>query len=100
MRNDYLHTENTKKKSSERARLVFRVFCVVAAVTLAGIALAADSEHPSARRGKSQIVAENSDASNTTTSVHSQAGNDKNSIAEEYNTLVMRVYFRDRAERD
>src|SRR5256885_5314365 len=57
--------------------------------------------------------AENPDASNnhgiamsgigfrtTTASVHSQARSGKNPIAEKYNTLVMRVYFRDRAERD
>src|SRR3982751_5837353 len=36
----------------------------------------------------------------TTASVHSQASSGKNPIAEKYNTLVMRVYFRDRAERD
>src|SRR6267143_2732042 len=57
--------------------------------------------------------AENPDASNnhgitmsgigfrtTTASVHSQARSGKNPIAEKYDTLVMRVYFRDRAERD
>ena len=87
MKNNYLHTGNTTKKSSARARPVFRAFGVVAAVTLAGVALAAGPGHPSARSSKSQIVAEN-------------PGSDKNPIAEKYNTLVMRVYFRDRAERD
>src|SRR5256886_1442349 len=91
MKNNYLHTGNTTKKSSARARPVFRAFGVVAAVTLAGVvlrvALAAGPEHVSVRSSKSQIVAENPDASN-------------NPIAEKYNTLVMRVFFRDRAERD
>src|SRR5438445_2163597 len=113
MKNNYLHTGNTTKKSSARARPVFRAFGVVAAVTLAGVALAAGPEHLSARSSKSQIVAENPDASNnhaiamngggrrtTTASVHSQARSGKNPIAEKYDTLVMRVYFRDRAERD
>ena len=110
MKNNYLHTGNTTKKSSARARPVFRAFGVVAAVTLAGVALAAGPEHLSVRSSKSQIVAENPDASNnhdsderhrtTTASVHSQATSGKNPIAEKYDTLVMRVYFRDRAERD
>src|SRR5438874_11760916 len=94
MKNNYLHTGNTTKKSSARARPVFRAFGIVAAVTLAGVALrvafATGPDHLSVRSSKSQIVAENSDASN----------NGKNPIAEKYNTLVMRVYFRDRAERD
>ena len=102
MKNNYLHTGNTTKKSSARARLVFRAFGVVAAVTLAGVALAAGPEHLSARSSKSQIVAENPDASNNhgIASVHSQARSGQNPIAEKYDTLVMRVYFRDRAERD
>jgi len=88
----------------------------VAAVTLAGVAmrgaLAAGPEHASVRSSKSQIVAKNPDASNnqaiamsgigfgSTTPIDAQAGIGKNPIAEKYNTLVMRVYFRDRAERD
>ncbi|PYK21385.1 MAG: hypothetical protein DME56_04935, partial [Verrucomicrobia bacterium] len=99
MKNNYLHTENTTKKSPARARPVFRAFGVVAAVSLEGVALrvalAAGPEHPSARSSKSQIVAENPDASNS-----SQSTSGKNPIAEKYATLVMRVYFRDRAERD
>ncbi len=87
MKNNYLHTGNTTKKSSARARLVFRAFGVVAAVILAGVALAAGTEHRGVRSSQSQIVAENPDAS-------------KNPIAEKYDTLVMRVYFRDRSERD
>ena len=89
MKNNYLHTGNTTKKSSARARPIFRAFGVVAAFTLAGLALAAGPEHQSVRSSKSQIVAENS-----------QARSGKNPIAEKYNTLVMRVYFRDRDERD
>src|SRR5262245_39809024 len=93
MKNNYIHPKNTTKKSSARARPVFRAFGLVAAVTLAGLALrvafAAGPEHLSVRSSKSQIVAENPDASSG-----------KNPIAEKYDTLVMRVYFRDRAERD
>ena len=85
MKNNYLHTGNTTKKSSARAKAVFRAFGVVAAVILAGVALAAGPEHPNTRSSKSQ---------------NSQARSGKNSIAEKYDTLVMRVYFRDRDERD
>jgi hypothetical protein len=81
MKNNDPHTGNTTKKSSARARLVFCAFGVVAAVTLAGVALAAGPEHLSARS-------------------HSQVRSGNNPIAEKYDTLVMRVYFRDRAERD
>ena len=51
------------------------MFGVVAAVTLAGVALAAGLEQPSVPSGKDPT-------------------------AEKYDTLVMRVYFHDRAERD
>ena len=78
MKNNYLHTGNTTKKSSARARPVFRAFGVVAAVTLACVALAAGPEPLSTPRQEAA----------------------KNPIAEKYDTLVMRVYFRDRAERD
>ena len=87
MRNDYLHTRKTAKKLWERARLVFGGFCLIAAVTLVGVALAADSGNKGTQAGKSQTVAENS-------------GNSQNPIAEKYSVLVMRVYFNDRAERD
>ena len=84
-----------------RARLVFRAFAVVAAVTLASVALrvalAAGPEHPIVRSSKSQIVAANPGASNN----HGIAVNGGgNPIGEKYKTLVMRVYFRDRDERD
>src|SRR5882762_7168632 len=112
MKNNYLHARNTTNKSSVRAKPVFRALGVVAAVTLAGfalrVALATGPEHPSARSSKSQIVVENPDPSNNhgiamsgtgsrtpTASVHSQARSGKNPIAENYETLVMRVYFRD-----
>src|ERR1043166_1592639 len=95
MKNNY--PGNTTKKLSTRARGIFRAFGVVAAVTFAGfalrVALAAGPEHQSVRSSKSQIVAENPDASNN-------HGSGKNPIAENYATLVMRVYCRDRAERD
>src|SRR5690348_7955786 len=100
MKNNYLHTGNTTTKSSTRVRPVFRAFGVVAAVTLAGVALrvalAADPEHLSVPDSKSQIVASNPGASNNP----GIAMSGKNPVAEKYNTLVMRVYFRDRAERD
>src|SRR4029077_21118943 len=101
MKNNYLHTRNTTKKSSARARPVFRAVGVIAAVTLAGVALrvalAADSGHLSVRSSKSQIVAENPNASN---GIGMSGLGDRNQIAEKYTALVMRVYFRDRAERD
>src|SRR4029077_5688757 len=97
MKNNYLHTGNTTKKSSARTRPVFRAFGVVAALTLAGVALAAGPERLSVRTSKSQIVAENPDASNKH-GIQTRSG--KNTQAEKYKTLVMRVYFRDRAERD
>src|ERR1051325_7561317 len=103
MKNNYLHTPNTTEKSPARARPVFRAFGLVAAVTLASVALRAGREHLSARSSKSQVVAKNRDASNNHSiaiSGDSQAGSGKNPIAEKYDTLVMRVYFRDRAERD
>ena len=66
---------------------MFGGFCVIAAVTLVGVALAADSGNKGTQAGKSQTVAENS-------------GNSQNPVAEKYSVLVMRVYFNDRAERD
>src|SRR2546421_11831338 len=95
MKNNYLHTGNTTKKSSALARPVFRAFGVVAAVTLAGVALAAGPKHLSVRSSKSQIVAENPDASNnhaiamrgvgfctTTATIHSRARSGKTPISE------------------
>src|SRR5215211_4759707 len=96
MTNNYLSPGNTNKKLSARARLIFRAFGIVAALTLAGVALAAGPKHLSVRSSKSQIVAGNPDASKN----HGVAMSGKNPIAEKYGTLVMRVYFRDRAERD
>ena len=90
MKNNYLHTGNTTKKSSARARPVFRAFGVVAAVTLAGVALrvalAAGPEHLSVRSSKSQIVAENPDASNTIASVHSAGRKRQESNSREVQT--------------
>jgi len=101
MKNDHLHTGNTKTKSTARAKTLFRAFGLLAAVTLAGVALAAGSEHLSAGSSKSQIAAEKPDASNNhPASLQSQATGGKNPLAEKYATLVMRVYFSDRAERD
>src|SRR5512133_2378731 len=111
MKNNHLHTGNTTKKSLARARPVFRAFGVVAAVTLAGVALrvalAAGPGHLSVRSSKSQIVAKNPDASNnhgiamsgigfrtTSASVHSQARSGKNPIADKYDTLGRSDSFR------
>jgi hypothetical protein len=79
-------------------------FCAISVL----VALLAFSLYPGG-----YAFAENPDASNnlgmamsgigfrtTAASVHSQARSGKNPIAEKYATLVMRVYFRDRAERD
>src|SRR5690349_11304867 len=100
MKNNYLHTGNTTKTLSARSRPVLRTFGIIAAVTLAGVALrvafAAGPDNPGARSSKSQIVAQNADASNN----RGMAISGKNPTAEKYNTLVMRVYFRDREERD
>ncbi len=87
MKNNYLHTANTTKKLAVRARRVLSAFCIVAAFTLAGLALAAGPKPPTGRASKAQIDAGN-------------PGSGKNSSADNYSTLVMRVYFHDRAERD
>ena len=100
MKNNHLHTGNTSEKSSARARAVFAALCLIAGVVLTGVALAASPGHQSVGSSKSQILAANSDASNTTGSHQQQATGGKNPMAEQYSTLVMRVYFRDRAERD
>ena len=98
MKNNYLHTGNTTEEIIGASEAVFRAFGVVVAV-IVGVALAAGPEHLGAQNSKSQeTVAENPDAS--TASVQSQASSGKNPIAEKYKTLVMRVYFRGRAERD
>src|SRR5262249_35840355 len=76
-----LHTGNMTKKSSGRARLVLSAFCVVAAIALVVVAFAAGPKDPNNRSSESQIVA------------------DKNPLAEKYDTLVMRGYFRDRLHR-
>jgi hypothetical protein len=99
MNNNDLHTGNTAtKKSSARARRVVRAFGVVAAVTLASVAFAASPKLRIAESGEPEAVAENPDAS--TISVASEARSGQNPLAEKYETLVMRVYFVDRAERD
>src|SRR5262249_34242689 len=64
-----------------------RLFGVAAVVILAGIALATGPEHLSAQSSKSQVASE-------------KPGRGKDSIAEKYSTLVMRVYFHDTDERD
>ncbi len=87
MKKNDLNTANPAKKSPARVRRVLSAFCVLAAVTLAGLALAAGPKQSSGRSSQAQVVAGN------------PAG-DQSSIADKYSTLVMRVYFHDRAERD
>ena len=87
MKNNDLHTANSAKKSSARVRRVLNAFCVLAACTLAGLALAAGPKQASDQGSQAQVVAGN-------------AGSDQGPIADHYSTLVMRVYFNDRAERD
>src|SRR5690349_16246596 len=116
MKNNHHHTGNMTNKST-RGRPVFRVLGEVGAVILAGVALraalAAGPEHENISRSKSQFVAENTGASNNhsaaingigfrsgTASGRTNQTNGNNPIAEKYNTLVMRVYFRDRVQRD
>jgi hypothetical protein len=75
-----------KELASKSAFFTLRVvislaFCAISVL----VALLAFSVYPGG-----YAFAENSDASRS----------GKNPIAEKYNTLVMRVYFRDRAERD
>src|SRR4051794_19114662 len=92
-----MRTEKSKK-SSARARRVWHALRVVAAVTVAGVALAAGPECLSAGSSKSQTAAANTDVS--AGPVGSQASGSTNAIAEKYKTLVMRVPFHDTAERD
>jgi carboxypeptidase T len=87
MKNNQLHTGNTTKKILARTRRIFSAVCIVAGITLAGLALAGGPGHPSGQSGKAQMVA-------------GDPGSDQDSIAAKYSTLVMRVYFHDRAERD
>src|SRR3954447_24196203 len=85
------------KKSSARARRVWHALRVVAAVTVAGVALAAGPEYLSAGSSKSQMAAT---ADVSAAAVGSHASGSTNPIAEKYKTLVMRVPFHDTAERD
>ncbi len=87
MKNNQLHTGNTTKKTLARARRIFSALCIVAGMTLAGLALAAGPKHPGGPAGKAPTAAGNK-------------ASDQNAIAAKYSTLVMRVYFHDRAERD
>jgi hypothetical protein len=83
MKNNHFHTGNTAKKSWVRLRRAFSAVCIVAGITLAGLALAGGPGHPGAQSGKAQ-----------------NGGSGQNAMADKYSTLVMRVYFNDRAERD
>ncbi len=87
MKNNQLHTGNTAQKTLTRARRIFSVVCLVAGMTLAGLALAAGPKQPGASGSKTPTEAGNQ-------------GNDQNAMAAKYSTLVMRVYFNNRAERD
>ena len=93
MKKNFRQTRHTANKSAQ-ARFLLLAFSIVAAITLVGVALAAGPEHPSARNSKSGFIAESPGASNN------QAKIIKDPLAEKYDTLVMRVYFRSLDERD
>jgi hypothetical protein len=81
MKKNQLHSATTSKNSSSTRRIL-SAFCIMAGVTLAVVAFAAAPKQSGGPTGSSQAVPET------------------NPLAEKYGTLVMRVYFRDRAERD
>src|SRR3954468_7880779 len=85
------------KKSSARARRVWHALRVVAAVTVAGVALAAGPEYLRAGSSKAQMAARPDTAA---APVRSQLNGGTNPVAEKSKTLVMRVPFHDTAERD
>ncbi len=87
MKNNQLHTGKTAKKIMARARRIFSAVCIVAGMTLAGLALAAGPKNPGGpgREAPAETAKQRSD---------------QHVIAAKYSTLVMRVYFHDRAERD
>ncbi|MEP6974837.1 MAG: M14 family zinc carboxypeptidase [Spartobacteria bacterium] len=114
MKNNDLQTGNTAKKSAARVRVALGAFCMVAAVALAGVAVAAGTGHLRVGNGNAQIVAGNPDAANNrggamsglgaattaTASLQPKAASIEEAMAAKYDTLVMRVYFGNRAERD
>ena len=75
------HLKKSANKSLAVARRALSALCILAAITLAGIALAGG-------QGSKTPIAP----------AHAQANQD--ALAAQYSTLVMRVYFHDRAERD
>ena len=87
MNDHHFHTGNTANKSWARARGVFAAACIVAGITLAGLAFAAGPKPASGQSPRGPVAAES-------------LNQDQESLAAQYSTLVMRVYFRDRDERD
>ena len=87
MKNNDLHPANKTKKSALRTRRVLSGFCLLTAVALTGLALAGGPKDPNGRGTEAPTKAGNS-------------GSDQHALAEKYSTLVMRVYFNSRAERD
>jgi hypothetical protein len=87
MKTNKMHSHNRSKKALARARQVLSALFIGAGITLAGIALAAGPKQSAGQSGQAQMTAE-------------KAGSENDVLADRYETLVMRVYFRDRAERD
>ncbi len=85
MKNNQLYTGNGK--SWVGARRIFSALCIVAGFTLAGIALAAGPKNGGDQSNQGKVATEN-------------FNQEQEALAAQYSTLVMRVYFHDRAERD
>lgn len=111
MKNHY--NQNQTNPAPTRVRHLFRIFGASAAIALAGVALAAGPARLSVGGGKTRLLSAKQDVSDgpsisrvanhsrsAADPVYGRAGTGTNPIAEKYHTLVMRVYFRDRAERD
>lgn len=87
MKTKKMHSQNRAMKTVARARLVLSALFIGAGITLAGIALAVSPKHSGGENGKADVVA-------------GATASENDSLADRYDTLVMRVYFRDLAERD
>jgi carboxypeptidase T len=79
--------EYISQRALRRARQVLSVILIGAGITFAAMALASGPKGPSGKGGSAHVTADK------------PAAND-DLLADRYDTLVMRVYFRDRDERD
>lgn len=87
MKTKKMHSQNRAMKTVARARLVLSALFIGAGITLAGIALAVSPKHSGGENGDARLSA-------------GATASENDSLADRYDTLVMRVYFRDLAERD